>query len=291
MANEFDSILNRMIDLRADDWAAFLAARAGVPPGPATAEDTRLSVSAQADKVFRIDGPQPALVHLEMESWSHLGVPATLKWYNDLLTRTHGLPVLSVLVLLRRKAVASDQTGVYEVRGPGDQLIHQFHYRVVRLWEESLDGLLSGGPGLAPLALLTDDAAGDLNAAFGRMERRLRSPDVPVTLTQELLSAGFVLGGLRYDTDELVALYQRLNMTLEDSTTYQWLIRRGVQQGEQQWRAAEASSMLLKQGRKKFGLDPTAEPRLKAITDIDRLERMAERIFDATSWDDLLSTP
>lgn len=28
MAHEFDTILNRLIDLRADDWAAFMAARA-----------------------------------------------------------------------------------------------------------------------------------------------------------------------------------------------------------------------------------------------------------------------
>ena len=30
---------------------------------------------------------------------------------------------------------------------------------------------------------------------------------------------------------------------------------------------------------------------LTAIEDADRLERMAERIFDAADWDDLLATP
>lgn len=256
MSHEFDSTLNRVIDLRADDWAAFLAARAGVPPGPATAVDTRLSVAAQADKAFRIDGPEAVLVHLEMESWSHLGVPATLKWYNDVLTHTHRLPVYSVLLLLRRKAVASDQTGIHEVRGIGGRLIHQFHYTVVRLWEETVDGLLAGGPGLTPLALLTDEAADDLEGTFGRMEQELRQPPVPSNVAGELLSAAFVLGGLRYDDDRMVALFQRLNMTLEDSTTYQWLVRKGLQQG----RAEEAHGLLARQCRKKFGDDPTAEP-------------------------------
>ena len=59
----------------------------------------------------------------------------------------------------------------------------------------------------------------------------------------------------------------------------------------QQGRATEAQNVLLRQGMKKFGTDPTAEPRLRAIADIDRLERISDRIFDAASWDDLLATP
>lgn len=44
-------------------------------------------------------------------------------------------------------------------------------------------------------------------------------------------------------------------------------------------------------GRKKFGGQALAEERLEQLCDIDRLERIAERVFDATSWDDLLNTP
>ena len=44
--------------------------------------------------------------------------------------------------------------------------------------------------------------------------------------------------------------------------------------------------------RKRFpNLPPTAEGALQAVADPARFERMAERIFDATSWDDLLATP
>lgn len=291
MSKPFDATLNALIDPRADDWAAFLADRAGVPPGPATAFDTDLSVTAQADKVFRISGLEPALVHLEMESSGHLGMPADLMWYNDLLSRAAGLPVHSVLLLLRRKAHATDQTGVYQQRGTGGRLIHEFHYTVVRVWEELVDRLLAGGVGLAPLALLTDEAERDLPAAFARIERQLRPPAVSGKVTEELLSAAFVLGGLRYDERRLTDLYRRLNMTLEDSTTYQWIVRKGLQQGREEGRSVEAQNVLLRQGTKKFGADPTAEPRLRAVADLARLERMADRLFDATTWDDLLATP
>jgi hypothetical protein len=52
-------------------------------------------------------------------------------------------------------------------------------------------------------------------------------------------------------------------------------------------------TILLIRGRKRFGAPPPAEreAELAAITDRARLERMAERIFDATGWDDLLATP
>jgi hypothetical protein len=84
-------------------------------------------------------------------------------------------------------------------------------------------------------------------------------------------------------------------MTLEDSTTYQWILNKGVAQGMAQGVAQgaveEARRMLLTLGRKRFGEVPaTAETGLQGVADPTRLERMAERIFDASDWDDLLTT-
>ena len=58
------------------EWAAFFAVRSGIPPGPAVALDSDLSSTLQADKLFRIDGPSPAVLHLELEATGRLGVPA-----------------------------------------------------------------------------------------------------------------------------------------------------------------------------------------------------------------------
>jgi hypothetical protein len=49
--------------------------------------------------------------------------------------------------------------------------------------------------------------------------------------------------------------------------------------------------MLTLMGRKRFGESESAAAALNAVADPARLERMAERIFDATGWDDLLATP
>lgn len=173
MSKPFDATLNSLIDAHADDWAAFLAARVGLSLGPVTPIDTDLSVTHQADRLFRIDGPEPAVLHLELESSGRLGIPTELLRYNVAAHGVTGLPVLSVLVLLRPKATATDLTGELELRAAGRPYL-TFRYTVVRLWQEPMEPLLTAGVGLAPLALLTNEAAADLPAAFVRFERRLR---------------------------------------------------------------------------------------------------------------------
>lgn len=89
-------------------------------------------------------------------------------------------------------------------------------------------------------------------------------------------------------------------MTLEDSTTYQAILRkgiaqgleRGVAQGVAQGRAKEAVAMILRIGRKRFAVSPPdVEQRLNAVNEVEQLERMADRILDVATWDDLLATP
>ena len=284
--------------------AAYLAARVGVPFGPVSPIDSDLSLTVQADKVFQINGPTLALVHLEMESSSHLGLPARLLRYNVLLHYGTGLPVHSVLMLLRPKANASDQTGRYEVPDAGGAPYLTFAYHVVRVWEEPIDSFLRSGAGLGPLAMLTDEAATDHPRALDRICERVRQPDVFPALARDLIGSSFTLSGLRYNAPQMTDLYRSMDMTLEDSTTYQMLIEKGVAigvtrgvaqgvaQGEVQGRKSEAVCMILRIGRKRFAVNPPdVEQRLKSVGDVERLERMADRILDAADWDDLLSTP
>ena len=166
----------------------------------------------------------------------------------------------------------------------------EFRYTVVRVWDEPIAALLAGGPTTAPLAMLTDEAATDLPAAFDRLVARLRQPGVGDNVVGDVLGSTFVLCGLRHDEARIADLYRSVSMLFEDSTTYQMILRKGEAQGEARGRAAEAQRLLLLMGRKRFDLTPAAETTLQAITDPARLERMAERIFDATGWDDLLAT-
>jgi hypothetical protein len=281
LAKTFDATLNSLIDAHLADWAGFLAARAGVPVGPVTALDTDLSATLQADRLFRIDTPAPEVLHLELESGGRLGIPGELLRYNVAAWGAIGLPIHSVLVLLRPKATATDLTGSLDLAGADGRSYLTFRYTVVRVWQESVDRLLAAGPGVAPLAMLTNEAAADLRGTFVRLRDRLRDSGLSGNVAEELFGSTFVLCGLRYDPAQIEALYRDLSMTLENSTTYQLILERGI--------AQEAQAMVLRLGAKRFGPPPpAAEAAVRGIPDRDRLEQLAERVLDATGWDDLL---
>jgi hypothetical protein len=292
VAKAYDATLNTLIDEHVGDWAVFLAARCGVSPGPATVLDTDLSATLQADRLFRIEGSVPAAVHLELESTGRLGIPDELLRYNVAARAVVGLPVHSVLVLLRPKATATDLTGRLDVPGADGVPYLTFRYSVVRVWQEPFASLLAAGPGVAPLALLTNEAAADLPSAFGRFRQQLRDDRVPDNVERGLLGSTFVLCGLRYPPAQIEALYRGLSMTLEESTTYQLILNKGLTQGEARGRTVEAQSLVLTLGTQRFGSPaPPAEATLRAIADRERLERIAARLLTATDWNDLLATP
>ena len=311
MAKIFDATLNTLIDANLADWAGFLGARCGVPPGAVTALDTDLSATLQADRLFRVEGPTPVAIHLELESNGRLGMPSELLTYNVAARTAISLPVHSVLVLLRPKANATDLSGLLELHGADGNPYLTFRYTVIRVWQESVAGLLDAGFGLSPLALLTNEAANDPPAAFGRFGERLPPVGSPDNLRHRVLSAAYFLGGLRYDGDLVENLLQEFNMNLEDSTTYQLVLNRGrtrgrqegreegrlegreegIEEGREEGRLAAAQAIVLRLGARRFGSpSPVIESSIRQIVDHARLERIIDRVQDATGWDDLLAT-
>jgi len=288
MGKTFDAVLNTMIDETLGDWADFLADRVGVPRGPAVALDTDLSTTLQADRLFRIDGDPPTLLHLEMESSGHLGMPDRLLRYNVAATAANGgVLTRSVVVLLRPEANASDLTWTL-TRGTPPYLT--FQYGIVRVWQESTAALLAAGPGLAPLAPLTNESARDLGGAVEQVRQRLRSPDVSEVLALQLLNSTFFLAGLRYNDTQIDKFCGGLDMTLEDSTTYQRVMRKGAEKGRLEGQLEGTRLFLIRQATKRFGLPPaTTLARLQAVTDPALLEPLAERVLDATTWDELVA--
>ena len=306
MAKPFDATLNALIDLRPGDWADAFGRLAGIPPGPSVVLDTDLATTLQAEKLFRIEGESPSLLHLELEANPRTGIPRDLMRYNTLIDHQHNLPVASVLILLRPKALASDQTECYRRLDVKGELIVEFHYRIEKVWERSVDFWLQCGLGLAPLALLTDEANRKLDEALDRFRSCLRDNRADETVAKSLLGSSYVLCGLRYDKARVAEMYRRLSMLMEDSTTYQGILEEGVAKGMAKGLSQGLSqgltqgltqgmnqglrSTILRIGTKRFGspADPISRE-LQRIDDATRLEMLADRILDAGSWDDLLA--
>jgi hypothetical protein len=280
--------------------AACLERFAAAPPGPVSVIDSDITtLTASADKVLRVDGPRPYLVDLEPHSYHDTGLARTL-WYRQVaLDYRHDLPVLTVLVLLCKQANSPSLTGTYERQLPDGWQTNRYNYRVVRLWQEDPDPYLAGGVNLVPLAPLTNVAEESLPDLMRRMAERI-NPE-PAPRAEKLWIAALFLMGLRYEPAFAKQLVDGV-YNMRESAIYQLILREGREEGLNEGRnegliegrVGEARRLLLRQGGIRFGPpDEATRAAVEAIRDLDRLERMSDRILDTSihDWNGLLGPP
>jgi predicted transposase YdaD len=77
---------------------------------------------------------------------------------------------------------------------------------------------------------------------------------------------------------------------MTESTTYQAILREGEAAGRAEGKAEEAKKLLLRLGRKQLGPPREEfEAKIEAMSDVEKLEELAERVLDVSSWGDLLA--
>lgn len=280
MSKPYDATAKDLIEADPAGWVTYL----GHPVSPAVVRlvDADVStVTADADKVIRVDEPAPWLLHLEIQTGWDGDLARRLLRYNALLAHRHELPVASVAVLLQPSANATALTGVLASRPPIGAG-WEFRYDVLRVWERPAAEFLRGPLGLLPLAPIADVREAELPAVVGAMKARLEPDEAQAA---RLWAATYLLMGLRYDRALATILLSGVRQ-MEQSTTYQAIIERGAAQGA----LAEARSLLLLLGEDKFGAPgPDVTAAVGAISDKSRLERLARRVSTAATWDDLLA--
>ena len=319
----FDATTKHLLEADPVGWLR----NVGLPAvDPVTVVDADLStVLAEADKVVRIAGSAPRLVHVEMQAGYDAAMPARLLQYNALLHRRHGLPVASTVVLLRPEADGPALSGTFELTWEGEPYL-TFAYRVVRAWERPVDAVLAGSLGTLPLAPIADVAPGALPSVLRRMGERAASeaaPDEAATLW----AATFLLAALRYPPEE-ARMIRSLSQAMRESWAYQEILdegraegraegeargraegeargraegeargraegeARGRAEGEARGRAEEARRVLTRLGTRRLGQpDAVTTASLTELNDVERIERMIDRLLDATSWAEVLATP
>ncbi len=286
----FDATLKDLVQIYAADWLAVLDHPPSEPVEILTPDLSTLT--AFTDIVFRTGD---SLLHLDFQSGPDPSLPRRVLLYNVLLHDGYGLPVHSVVILLRPRADRSDLTGTlsYAAR-PGRGRL-DFAFEVIRLWQVPVDRLLASGLGTLPLAVLGQMPAGRtldeaLPAVIARLMERIEA-EAPTEQRPILLTAAYVLMGLRMSRERASGFFQGVRK-MRDSDTYQAILDEGRAEGETKGRAEEARKLLLRLGRKHLGEpEATVEAAVRAITDLDRLELMAERVSEVASWQDLLQTP
>jgi len=244
------------------------------------------TISAATDIALGRGDPPDTVVDLNFQASKDKDLAARVLLYNSLLHYRFHVPVHSVIVLLRQAADDESLTGRIRYEVQRHKGMMDFSYEVVRLWEQPLEQLLTGPLGTLPLAQLCRSAAEmsaekQLAMIVNRIQERLDREASPEDAAK-IMTATYILSGLRFSRAVVDKAFQGVR-TMEESTTYQGILEKG--------RAQEAQKILLRLGRKKFKKpSPEVEAALQAITDLERLERMSDRLLTASSWENLLKT-
>ncbi|WP_052890260.1 hypothetical protein [Thermogemmatispora carboxidivorans] len=269
MVSSWDLSLKRLFSLAAQDLITF------VLPGASHVQQ------ASGEFVLAIDPPltelgalyadalstctlagKPLLIHLEFQSRADPSMPQRLLMYNILADRRFGYPVLSCVIYLRRCGVP---TTPYQRFLPDDSPVHEFYFRIVKLWELSAQALLARQlPGLLPLLPLSRE--GHSRQVIRTMIERLQQ-----ARQYELLEVGLLLASLAWadaPASERQWLQEQFTMLteflqeLKQTDAARALIQEGLQQGRQ-----EGLQEGLQQGRQE-GLQESLHKNRRLLVDI-----------------------
>jgi hypothetical protein len=271
MPGPLDDVLKHLTELSPQDWVV----HGGWAAAPASVIDADIAtVTGATDKVIRVDGPPDWLLSVDFHSGHDaLQLLPKMLLYNAALGKRHNLLVRSLAVVLHRRADSPRLTGLYERGFPGEPADVTLRYRVVRVWQVPPERWLAGGLGVLPLAPLGAVQEADLPAVIAQMKQRL-DREVPRGQAAELWSATYILMGVRY-ADALIETLLQGVLAMEESVTYQKIIRKGKAEGLTEGRVEEARRILFLLGRDQFGEPPAdVQAALDAVTEVNRLEEL-----------------
>jgi hypothetical protein len=272
MSKPFDATLKDLICSYPADWLTQLGVPVTEPPEIISADLS--TVTAAADTLIRVGN---LVVHIDVESGPDGSLAQRMLLYNVLAHYHTGLPVRSVAVLLRSNAQRANLSNQLDY----EKLSFQFD--IVRMWEVPADELLRAGVGLLPLAVVGKPPSGTtrVQALPSQVERivdrveRDAKPEIG-----KLMTATYILASMHVEpTVAREVINHVLNM--KELPGYKLILEEGAIDHQQE--------LILKVGRKKIG-EPTEKQlaKLKAIQDLDRLDRIVLKASTAKSWDALL---
>ncbi len=280
MTKPFDAATKRLVEAGPAAWLVY----AGLAGERAELIDTDLTtITSQADRILRVYNPD-YLAHLELQGAYLKGYGDDTLRYNALACTRYRLPVQSVVILLRKEADGPAMSGVVHYKVPGGTGELYFKYKVVRVWEKSVEEVLQGDLATLPLAPLANVSLKQLPAVIRRMEARIER-EAGVEDAATFWTATLLLLGLRFKRGTVVELLKGVQ-GLNESDTYLMILEEGEARGE----VRGERTILLRMGEKRFG--PPSEQTVAALEAIQSPEALVElglRLLEVESWSELLA--
>jgi len=279
MSKPFDATLKELVTAHPVDWLTQLGVPITAPPEVLSADLS--TVSAAADTLLKVGD---LIVHIDLESGPDDSLARRMLLYNVLAHHHTGLPVRSIVVLLRAKAVGSGPLDVVEYAPvPGTSEL-RFRFETVKAWELPAEEMLKAGIGFLPLAVLGKPPTGQTREqALEGIARRI-AERVNREAQDEagvIFTSSYILATMHVDAKFARNIFNKVTAMLSTLPGYQLILDEGA--------VKYAREMILKMGEEHLG-QPTDKQknRLNAIEDLDRLKRMTLKAHSAKSWDALL---
>ena len=283
MAKPFDAATKRLVESGPTGWLAY----AGLQGEQAELVDADLTtITSEADRILRVHNPD-YLAHLELQvSYVKEYGDAVLR-YNALACTRYHLPVQSVIILLRKEADGPGMSGVVHYPVPGGEGELYFRYKVVRVWEKSVDEVLAGDLATLPLAPLADVSLEEAPNVIRRMEERI-AREASRDEASMYWTATLLLLGLRFKRETVISLLKGVQ-GLKESDTYLMILEEGEARGEARGELNGERKLLIRQGEKRFGApDEQTLSTLEAIDSPEALMDLGLRLLEVESWKELL---
>ena len=293
MSKPYDAAAKTLLEINPQDWVDFL----GIKADRVEVIDADIAtVTANADKVIRVKGIDPFLINIEFVSWSDPNIATTCLDYSVLLTRKHGLFVLTFLVLLHKKANRRDITGRIEYVVNGSRYL-VFEYDIIRVWETPVETFLEGKLATLALAPLADFPARRLPSVLRRIEERIESEATPKQAA-ELRTDAYVFAGLRFSEKKLESLMKGASKQMKNSSTYKLIFNEGREEGREEGRdegrdeqkLITTREMLIHFAMRRLGSpEERTRVRLEAISNVPELVALIDKLESVETWEDLLA--
>ncbi len=284
MAHKFDATLKDILSPSLDGLVVVFAL---TPLKPAATLNVDLStITAATDLVIGFGEPIQEIADLNFQSGPDPQVDARCLLYSAALRHRFHVPVRTLVILLRPKADSPRLSGILTYQSGNTRV--EFVYEVIRMWEQPVELFLHGQIELIPLATLCalpDDIspAEAMRKIIHEIDKRL-STECDHAVGMRLMTAAHVLVGLRIPRKKLDFVFEGVNVMFTEPAAIDEYMEEGAIRGSQR--------TILRQARHRLG-PPSEEniAELKAIQDADRLDRLADAVLIASSWQELLATP
>ena len=274
----YDPVCKFLVENFSADFANWLL---GEPINLSALSPTELSLEPiRADAMILLKAQQPninAVLHIEFQTNPEAKIPfRMLNYWVRIRHRYPKKKIRQVVIYLRQ----TDSAKVHQNRFQEESTSHQFE--IIRLWEQPFESFLQS-PGLLPFAVLSQ--VEDPAIALEQVAEQIRTTLDPQTQKSVSASAA-VLAGLVLE-ESLIERIVGMDL-LEESTVYQSIKRKGIQQGIQQELQANRALVLRLLNRKVGEVPSHLRSQVERLS-IEQNRALNEALLDFEALSDLES--